>query len=121
MELRPLVKYNGRLQEVESGGKLLDRQSRKVVAVAYRSWSFTRSSICKAPTGKFLVFWIGGRLREVVAHGGSTVPRGFLMQSFFVIFSIFLQDLEELVKKLKLQVDEQEKRIKALEEKTQNL
>ena len=43
------------------------------------------------------------------------------MQSFFFIFSIFLQDLEELVKKLKLQVDEQEKRIKALEEKTQNL
>mmetsp|Transcript_64932 Transcript_64932/g.103327 ORF Transcript_64932/g.103327 Transcript_64932/m.103327 type:complete len:464 (-) Transcript_64932:703-2094(-) len=31
------------------------------------------------------------------------------------------EDLEELVKKLKLQVDEQEKRIKALEEKTQNL
>ena len=62
MELRPLVKYSGCLQEVESGGKLLDRQSPKVVAVAYRSKSFTRSSIRKASTGKSLVFWIGGRL-----------------------------------------------------------
>ena len=34
---------------------------------------FTRGSNCKALTGKILVFWIGGRLREVVAHGGSTV------------------------------------------------
>ena len=89
MELRPLVKYSGRLQEVESGGKLLDRQSRKVVAVAYRSWLFTRSSICKASTGTFLVFWIGGRLREVVAHGGSTGLTGFLMQSFFLFFPYF--------------------------------
>ena len=44
-----------------------------MVAVAYRRWSFTRGSNCKALTGKILVFWIGGRLREVVAHGGSTV------------------------------------------------
>ena len=44
-----------------------------MVAVAYRRWSFTRGSNCKALTGKILVFWIGGRLWEVVAHGGSTV------------------------------------------------
>ena len=44
-----------------------------MVAVAYRRWLFTRGSNCKALTGKILVFWIGGRLREVVAHGGSTV------------------------------------------------
>ena len=45
-----------------------------MVAVAYRRWSFTRGSNCKALTGKVLVFWIGVRLREVVAHGGSPVP-----------------------------------------------
>ena len=44
-----------------------------MVAVAYRRWLFTRGSNFKALTGKILVFWIGGRLREVVAHGGSTV------------------------------------------------
>ena len=31
-------------------------------------WSFTRSSNCKALTGKILVFWISGRLCEVVAY-----------------------------------------------------
>ena len=46
-----------------------------MVAVAYRRWSFTRGSNCKALTGKVLVFWIDGRLREVVAHGGSTVQK----------------------------------------------
>ena len=44
-----------------------------MVLVAYRRWSFTRVFNCKALTGKMLVFWIGGRLREVIAHGGSTV------------------------------------------------
>ena len=44
-----------------------------MVAVAYRRWLFTRGYNCQALTGKILVFWIGGRLREVVAHGGSTV------------------------------------------------
>ena len=52
----------------------------KVVVVAYEMWSFTRGrSNCRALTGKNLVFWIGGRLREVVAHLGSTV--------FFIRFS----------------------------------
>ena len=46
-----------------------------VVAVAFKGWSFTRGSNCKALTGKVLVFWIaiGCHLWEVVAHGGSTV------------------------------------------------
>ena len=35
------------------------------VAVAYRRWSFTRGSNCKASTGKLFLFWIGGRLWEV--------------------------------------------------------
>ena len=39
-----------------------------MVAVAYRRWSFTRGSNCKALAGKLLVFWIGGRLWEAVAH-----------------------------------------------------
>ena len=39
-----------------------------MVAVAYRRWSFTRGCNCKALTGKGWVFWIGGRLWEVVAH-----------------------------------------------------
>ena len=44
-----------------------------MVAVSYKRWSFTRGSNCKAFRGEILVFWISGRLREVVAHGGSTV------------------------------------------------
>ena len=39
-----------------------------MVAVAYRGWSFARGPNCKALTGKILVFWIGGRLWEVVAY-----------------------------------------------------
>ena len=53
--------------------KIINRQAQKLVAVAYRRWLFTRGSNCKALTGKVLVFWIGGRLWEVVAHEGSTV------------------------------------------------
>ena len=50
-----------------------------MVAVAYRRWSFTRGSNCNALTGKIfgVLDWRslmgGGRLREVVAHGRSTV------------------------------------------------
>ena len=39
-----------------------------MVAVAYKRWSFTRGSNCKAFTDKSLVFWIGGLLWEVVAY-----------------------------------------------------
>ena len=53
--------------------ELINHQAQKVVAVAYRRWSFTRGSHCKALTGKVLVFWISGHLQEEVAHGGSTV------------------------------------------------
>ena len=44
-----------------------------MVAVTYCRWSFTRGFNCKAFTGKILVFRVGGRLWDVVAHGGSTV------------------------------------------------
>ena len=43
----------------------------KVVAVAYERWPLTRGS--SDLTWKLLVFWKTGRLREVVATGGSTV------------------------------------------------
>lgn len=36
-------------------------------------WSITRGSNSKALLGKIWVFCIGGRLREVIAYGGSTV------------------------------------------------
>ena len=39
-----------------------------MVAVAYGRWSFTRGPNREALTRKNLVFWIGGRLYEVVAY-----------------------------------------------------
>ena len=47
---------------------VISRQAQKVVAVAYMRWSFTRGSKSKALSGKILVLWIGGRLREVVVY-----------------------------------------------------
>ena len=47
--------------------------------VTYRRWSFMLGSNWKALTGKVLVFWIGGRLWEVVAHGVSTGLTQLLM------------------------------------------
>ena len=42
--------------------------------------SFTKSStVVFFFAGKILVFWIGGRLLEVVAHGGSNVARVTLL------------------------------------------
>ena len=53
---------------------IINRQAQKAVEVSYYSrWCFARGSNCNAVTGKILVFWIGGRLWEVVAHGSSTV------------------------------------------------
>ena len=40
----------------------------KVVGVALKRWSFVRGSNYRALTGKILVFYIGGPLREVVAY-----------------------------------------------------
>ena len=59
--MRQVVAY----QRIKTLG---NHQAQKVVAVAYRRWSFTRGSNCKALTGKILVFWIGGRLWDVVAY-----------------------------------------------------
>ena len=43
------------LARVKKHEKLLNLQTLKVVAVAYRRWSCTRDSNCKALTGKVLV------------------------------------------------------------------
>ena len=86
---------NGRLQEVKNKRKSLSLQAQRVVAVAYRRWSFTRGSNCKALTGKL---WCFGQAvtdrresftREVVAHGGSTVLLSFFKFFFAVIVRIF--------------------------------
>ena len=58
--------------------KIIMPSPQTVVALAYERWSFTRMSNYRALTGKI---WCldrkshigGGRLREVVAHGGSIV------------------------------------------------
>ena len=39
-----------------------------MVTDAYRSWSFARGSNYKALTGKILVFWMSGLLREGVGY-----------------------------------------------------
>ena len=41
--------------------------------------SFTKVSTVVISLGKILVFKVGGRLWEVVAHGGSTVARVTLL------------------------------------------
>ena len=61
-----------------------------MVAVAYRMWSFTRGSNCEALTGEILLFWIGNRLWEVVAHGGSTVVSCQVHQ-FWTVFPSHFQ------------------------------
>ena len=53
--------------EPQGGKKSFNFRAKKVVAAAYGRWSFTRGSSCKALTEEVLVFWIGGRLCEVVA------------------------------------------------------
>ena len=67
--MRQVVEF-GRLLELKNDGKSLNFQAQIVVAVAYKRWSFTRGSNCKALTGKVLVhedrrsLMGGGRLRE---------------------------------------------------------
>ena len=57
IEIRLCVKWS--LRKVKNNGKLINRQSRKVVVVvAYSAWSFSRGSNFNALTGKILVFWI---------------------------------------------------------------
>ena len=55
------------------------------VEVAYRRWSFSRGSNCKALTGKVLVFWLRDGLREVVAHGSSLVSCGQRADSYIKV------------------------------------
>ena len=57
VEIRGCVKWS-LTRELKNNRKSLNFQAQKVVAVAYRRWSFTRGSNCKALTGNVLVFWI---------------------------------------------------------------
>lgn len=61
---------NGRLQEGKINEKFLKRL---IVGVAYKRWSLAIGSDYRTLTGKSLVFWRGSRLRQVVAHGVSTI------------------------------------------------
>ena len=59
--MRQVVVYK-RLKTMEN----INHKAQKLVVVAYRRWSFTRGSNCKAFTGKIVVFWTGGCLWKVV-------------------------------------------------------
>ena len=61
--MRQVVAYN-RLNTMENH----QPSGPKVVAVTDWGWAFTISSNFKALTGKILVFWIAGRLWEVVIY-----------------------------------------------------
>ena len=56
--------------------------SQNVVAVSYEMWSFTRGSDCTILTGKFLVFWICGRLCRA---GRGSLTRGERTWRFYCI------------------------------------
>ena len=73
---------------------------KNVVAVTYRRFSFTRGSSCKALSGKVLVFWIGGRLWEVVAYKRwSQMEVRMYLEIYHIwyyrlcFFKIFLRDI----------------------------
>ena len=69
----------GRLREVKNKRNLQTVISKfGVAAVTYERWSLTRDSNYCYLTGNILVFWKRGRLREVVARGGSTVSIALL-------------------------------------------
>ena len=64
-----------------------------MVAVAYRRWSFTTGSNCRALTGNVLVFWIGGRLWEVVAYA-----KWSHMEVRLNLNAIFLVQLRQIIR-----------------------
>ena len=66
IEIRECIKWL--LTTGQKQWKIINRQAQKVVMVAYRRWSLTRGSNCKALTGKILVFRIGGCLWKVVSN-----------------------------------------------------
>ena len=60
-----------RLQDVKNNGKSSNFRPKKwlwSLTGGGRLLSFTGVSNCKSLTGKILLFWIGGRLWEVVIH-----------------------------------------------------
>lgn len=71
-----------------------------MVVVAYSKWSFTRGFKFKALSRKSLVFWIGGRLWEVVVYkrwsqmeginAGACLP--LLAEPFFYLLDFCILD-----------------------------
>ena len=59
---------SGCLKEVKNIRKSLTFQAQKVVADAYRGLLFTRGYNCKVLTGKVSVFWMDGRLWQMVTY-----------------------------------------------------
>ena len=76
-EIRECIKWL--LTTGKKQWKIINSQAQRVVMVTYRRWSFTRGSNCKALTREncgvsdWQPLMEGGRLWEVVAHGGSIV------------------------------------------------
>ena len=93
-----LLSVSVRLQEVKNKRKFQTFSSLKVVAVAYESWSLTKvPSVMIWPKnvwyfGKLVAEERGGRLREMVETGGSTLsssPCRFVADYFFHFLSFY--------------------------------
>ena len=74
MSQHPISIFRSIIRQVVAYGRLKSKGNfkllaLKVVAVAYERWSLTRGSKYSGLTGKPLVYWKTGRLREVVATG----------------------------------------------------
>ena len=63
----------GRLQNIQNNGKPKNCQAKKWSLSLTRGGHLQEVLNCRALTGKVMVFWMGGRSWEVVAHGGSSV------------------------------------------------
>ena len=82
--LRPCVKwspFDWRLKIIE----ILKLSAKKVVAVAYRRWSFTRGPSIRLWLRTFLVFWKGGRTWRFWLTVYCTDLRWHKKKQFFLI------------------------------------
>ena len=59
-------------KRLKTVGSYYNDSPKKRGVIAYSRWSY-RGSKCKVLTGKNFMLWIGGRLREVVPHAGSSI------------------------------------------------
>ena len=73
IEIRECIKWSP-TRSLKKCRKIINHQAQKVVAVAYRRWSFTWGSNFNTLNGKILVFWIGSCLWEMVAYARERWP-----------------------------------------------